>query len=268
MNAFLRKLIPSLAALALSATVAAAQEATTPAPRPTPAPQAQPAQGLDYVDFTGFKSQIFEIKQRDPASLIPVLRPLGSGFKGATIAASSEFRTLSVRDFPENIATIAEAIKRLDVPQAPRSDIELHLHVLLASPAGGTGELPQEIRGAVAQLQMALNYKGFAMLTPIVQRTREGDWNTEGHGQGGTQGGSGFNYDYNIRSVSRSTDADNVSHVQLNGFQFVLRGSVNIGEARVQSNLSLKDGEQVVVGTASLTGGQALVLILSARVVK
>jgi len=266
MNAIVRKTVTSLAILVFGATGAtAAQDATTP--RPSPAPQASAPVAPDYVDFSGFKSRIFEIKHRDPASLVFVLRPLASGWKGATMSASPEYRTLSVRDFPENIATIDEAIKRLDVPEAPRSDIELHLHVLVASPTGTTTDLPAEIRNAVAQLQSTLNYKGFSMLTPIVQRTREGDWNTEGHGEGGNpQSAIHFGYGYNIRSVSRSTDAEGAPHVQLNGFQFGMQGSM--GEARVQSNLSLKDGEQVVVGTASLNNGQALVLILSARVVK
>jgi hypothetical protein len=264
MKSFLRTTAASVAVIVLLAPAALAGQGGD-TPRPTPQAVAPP--GPDYVDFTGFKNRIFEVKHRDPQSLVFVLRPLGSGFKGATMSASPEYRTISVRDFPENLATIDEAIKRLDVPEAPRSDIELHLHVLVASPTGGTAELPQEIRNAVAQLQATLTYKGFSMLTPIVQRTREGDWNTEGHGEGGNPpSGPRYNYSYNIRSVSRSTDAEGAPHVQLNGFAFALQGSM--GEARVQSNLSLKDGEQVVVGTASLNNGQALVLILSARVVK
>jgi len=266
MNAILRKTLTSLAVLALLAPAALAGQGGD-TPRPSPAPQAATANAPDYVEFTGFKNRIFEVKHRDPQSLIFVLRPLASGFKGATMSASAEYRTISVRDFPENLATIEEAIKRLDVPEAPRSDIELHLHVLVASPAGGAADLPQEIRNAVSQLQATLTYKGFSLLTPIVQRTREGDWNTEGHGEGGTPpSGPRYTYNYGIRSVSRSTDAEGAPHVQLNGFAFGLDGTM--GQARVQSNLSLKDGEQVVVGTASLNGGQALVLILSAKVVK
>jgi hypothetical protein len=262
MKSFLHTTAASVAVIVLLAPAAlAGQGGDTPRPTPQAAPSAP-----DYVDFTGFKNRIFEVKHRDPQSLVYVLRPLGSGFKGATMSASPEYRTISERDYPENLATIEEAIKRLDVPEAPRSDIEMHLHVLVASPTGGTAELPQEIRNAVTQLQATLTYKGFALLTPIVQRTREGDWNTEGHGEGGTPpSGPRYNYSYSIRSVTRSIDAEGAPHVQLNGFTFVLAGTM--GEARVQSNLSLKDGEQVVVGTASLNGNNALVLVLSAKVV-
>src|ERR1044072_6029227 len=74
----------------------------------------------DFVTERQFKSKIFEVKYREPSSIANVLRNLGSGFKGASISANNEFRTLTVRDFPENLASIEEAIKRLDTPAAPR----------------------------------------------------------------------------------------------------------------------------------------------------
>ena len=86
-----------------------------PAAASTPAPAASD----NYVTERTFKSKVFEVKYRDPNSLANVVSRLGSGFKGAAISASSEFRTITVRDFPENLATIEEAIKRLDTPAAP-----------------------------------------------------------------------------------------------------------------------------------------------------
>ncbi|HTG17524.1 MAG TPA: hypothetical protein VK747_19915, partial [Blastocatellia bacterium] len=83
------------------------QSAQTPAGQPAPS-----AKGSDYVEEKGFKGRIFEIKYRDPVVLYQVVRPLGSGFKGATVSFDKQYRTLTVRDFPENIAAIEEAIKR------------------------------------------------------------------------------------------------------------------------------------------------------------
>src|SRR6266540_2489790 len=77
---------------------------------PQPAPQAAPKEP-EYVQEKGFKSKVFEIKNRDPFDILSVLRPLQSGFKGATMSASRELNTISIRDFPENIAVIEEAIK-------------------------------------------------------------------------------------------------------------------------------------------------------------
>ena len=70
----------------------------------------QPAPVDKYVTNTGFKNRVFEVHNRMPEDLVPVIRLLTSGFKGAELAASNEFRTITVRDFPENIAAIEEAI--------------------------------------------------------------------------------------------------------------------------------------------------------------
>ena len=90
-----------------------------------PATQEKPKD--DYVTERQFKSKIFEVKYRQPSSLAGVLRQLGSGFKGAGISANNEFHTLTVRDFPENLATIEEAIKRLDTPAPPPSSLQMHM---------------------------------------------------------------------------------------------------------------------------------------------
>src|ERR1700730_3452280 len=79
--------------------------------------QSQPAPTDNYVTNTGFKNRVFEVHNRMPDDLVPVIKLLTSGFKGAQLAASNEFRTITVRDFPENIAAIEEAIKRLDTPE-------------------------------------------------------------------------------------------------------------------------------------------------------
>src|SRR6266852_2581348 len=134
----------------------------------------QPAPADKYVTNSGFKNRVFEVHNRMPEDLVPVIKLLTSGFKGAQLAASNEFRTITVRDFPENIAAIDEAIKRLDTPEAKRPDIELRMHVLLASNQGGTlSQYPADLKDAIKELQTTLNYKDYSLLTSIVQRTRE-----------------------------------------------------------------------------------------------
>src|SRR5437660_7853313 len=136
-----------------------AQEARSPTSTAQPTPSAK---SPEYVEEKGFKGKIFEIKYRDLSGLLQVIRPLGSGFKGATMSIDREFKTLTVRDFPENIASIEEAIKRLDTPQAPRPDIEFSVHVLIASNASGNREdYPAELADVVTQLKSALKYKSY-----------------------------------------------------------------------------------------------------------
>lgn len=268
-----RAIIPVLlmAAIGAATPVAAQQAPRAGTPRPDQGPQPavapQAASAVEYAETTDFKTQIFEVKHRDPNDLVSVLRPLGSGFRGTAISASREFGTISVRDFPENLATIEAAIKRLDVAEVPRPSVELHMHVLVASNAGTSSELPPEIRGAVAQLRSTLNYSSFTLLAPLMIRSRTGSDTNFGRGEvqlppGLAPGNGGqANYEYQFRIASSSPD----QAVDLNRFNFEFNSS--LGHAQLASDLSIKPGEQVVVGTASLRG-EALVLILSAAPVK
>src|SRR5205085_12701117 len=77
----------------------------------------------EYVTQKMFQNRVFDIKNRNPQSLARVLFPLTSGFKGATVSPNEEFRTITVRDFPENIAVIEEAIRRLDTPEPVRPTV-------------------------------------------------------------------------------------------------------------------------------------------------
>jgi hypothetical protein len=79
-----------------------------------------------------------------------------------------------VRDFPENLLTIEEAIKRLDTPASPRPSIELHMYALIASNSGGAGAAPPaELRDVLEQLRGTLNYKNYELAATVVQRLTE-----------------------------------------------------------------------------------------------
>src|SRR5215210_2027594 len=139
----------ALALLVLAATPALAQ---TEAPR----------QDDNYVTQKMFQNRVFDVKNRDPQSLARVLSPLTSGFRGAVVIPNPEFRTITVRDFPENIAVIEEAIRRLDLPEPARPSVEFRVHMLVASnDAAVVSNYPAELSDVVKQLQASLGYKNF-----------------------------------------------------------------------------------------------------------
>jgi hypothetical protein len=255
--------------------------------------QTQTKSESQYVDFSGFKGKVFEVKHRDPEDLRHILGPLGSGFKGATITASRTFKTLTVRDFPENIAAMEEALKRLDVPlpaqaERPAADpdpnVELHLHVLVASNIeGASNQQPAELKDTLKQLQSTLTYKNYYLLTSIVQRTRIGvSGNTGIQGEGlATAGAPLFpsgqareisaHYSYSINQIYPELKTAG-SPIAVRNFNFAIQGAgaqdnALLGSAKINTNLSVRDGEQVVVGTASLKD-KGLILVLSAKVIK
>ena len=257
-------------ALALFAPAAAAQQPAQQQqsrPAPTPAPA---------VDHRSFQSMVFNVRHRDPETLVPVLRLLTSGHTGAAVSADRNFRVITVRDFPENVASIEEAIKRLDTPEGERPAVELRMHALLASksaPPPGAEQPPAELRDVLAQLQSTLNFKSYELLTSVVQRTRESRVREPGYIQGdgtGELAGAGgekqqFNYTFTADSLSLTPSASGAATAQLGNFNFVVRTAG--GNARIRSDVSLREGERVVVGTAGM-GNRALILVLTARTIK
>lgn len=251
-------------ALSLAFCFVSASFAQQPAPTPRPEP--------DYVTEKGFKSRIFDVKYRDAASLAQVLRNLGSGFKGATVQSNSEFKTITVRDFPENIATMEEAVKRLDTPATPRPNIELHMHVLIASNAGSSStEIPAELRDVLTQLRSTLTYRNYELAASVVQRITTTDRMLQGAGSAevsaGTAGAGNIvmGYDYYLNNVSVMENAVGGSSVRISDFMF--SAATDKDRPRVQTALNMRDGEKVVVGTASIRN-RALVVVLTASVLK
>src|SRR5215510_8564796 len=237
-----------------------------------------------WVDFQGFKGKIFEIKNREPRDLVQILQPLGSGFKGAEMKANGEYKTITVRDFPENIATIEEAIKRLDVPPPPKPtqplrptfpDIEVFAYVLIASNGEGDGApSPPMLADVIKQLQMTLNYKSYQLLTSIVQRTSFENGSIDANGTADLPDKSltgkyalqiaintpGTRFDPSQIALSRLL-------FQMEGFKEMSSGTTGLGETKINTKLQVRDGEKVVVGTSSLRD-KAVILVLTTRMLK
>jgi hypothetical protein len=245
------------------------------------------AKSPDYVDFSGFKGEIFEIKHGDPQDIASIIRPLGSGFKGAIIQASRNPKYITVRDFPENIAVIKEAIKRLDVtpppppPPPPPSNnrppnLEMRLFLLIASnKEGASNQYPDELKDVLKQLQSTLSYKNYYLLTPIVQRVYAP---AGARGEGVTTVGEPLflknvnaKYTYTIQRFRTEPPHIEKGNFLLDQFEFKIAGVTAeehylFGAAGISNQLMIRDGEKVVLGTASLLD-KALILVLSVRVV-
>jgi hypothetical protein len=278
-------LMISVLILTVTGAVCAQQAAAAHAPdqprAATPAATA-PAAESRYVEITGFKTKIFEVKNGDPGRFANLLSALTSGFKGADVRYQQEFGTITARDFPENLAAMEEALKRLDKPQPPRPVLELHIHVLIASDvaAAGSQEYPAEIADAIKQLQGTLRYKTYSLVASGIQRAKEAG---NGLGSSGAIGigvdnagvavwaspnapgvrSANAHYDYSIRPISIDSSADGKPLIQISDFRF----SMSWPGAQVGFNnpLTLRDGEKVVVGTTTIGNG-AVVVVLSVKI--
>jgi len=232
------------------------------------------------VEEKGFKGRVFELKHRDPNGLMQAIRALGSGFKGATMVFDREYKTITVRDFPENIATIEEAIKRLDTAQTPRPDIEFSVHVLIASTASGTREdFPAELGDVVTQLKSALKYKSYNLMTSGIHRAKEGPADVSNSGVAESNLFSSVPtppnpifYEYYLDGISVDSGSG-ASSIQIGSFRFNMRVPLNLGSqiqyqnVGFRSPVGLRQGEKVVVGSTTM-GDKGLVVVVSAKLLK
>jgi hypothetical protein len=204
---------------------------------------------------------------------------LGSGFQGAGISVNTELRTLTVRDFPENIAAIEDAIRRLDQPAAAEPQIELHLYVLIGSnDSAAQHSAPPELTDVLKELRSALRYSSYALMTAGVQRTRAGR-GIEGSGVAENKllgvtppDGKPIFYSYELRGITVHPSGDRDS-IDVDNFDFQMRVPIVMG-AQTQyqavgfhTPVTLRGGEKIVVGTTSM-GDKALIVVVTATVVR
>ena len=230
----------------------------------------------EYNTNKDFKNKVFEVKNRDPRMVAQAVKLLGSGFKGADISISTELKTVTVRDFPENVAAIEEAIKRLDRPSEVSPDAELKMWVLIGSKSPLPGApLPDELAPVVKQLQSTLSYAHYGLLTASVQRTKAGD-NLQGSGVAeptllGMVANDERPIFYNYRSRDVRFGAGERPSVELSNFNFSMRVPVNVGNTvqyesvGFETSVSLRSKEKVVIGTTTMRD-KALIVVLTATV--
>lgn len=256
MRAPARHSLPAFLAALLLTTAAAARAGEKPDDRPS-------------ERIPGLKSRVFELKNRSPGEVMKVVRPLGSGVKGTSISESGEFKTITVRDFPENLAAIEDTLKRLDVPKPPTPDVELRIRVLIAAPSGGS-QVPNDLEPVVKQLHATLNYKGYFQIATFTLRVKSGS-GAKGTGVTAVNPpvaaeSTSMSYSYGFEDVGITHPASGPAMVQIRKLHYSIDGK-SLGEAQINTGLSLREGEKVVVGTASLKD-RAMILVLSSRVVK
>ena len=220
-----------------------------------------------------FRTKMFELHNGNAREIARAIRTLGSGTPGSEINFSEETRTITVRDFPENVATIEEAIGRLDKPAPAAPDIELKISLLIGSKNALPGPgVPDDLTAVVKQLQSTLRYSHYGLLAANIQHTRAGE-GIEGSGVaeptliGNTSSNPVF-YNYRLRNI-RVEDGT----VGVENLTFGMRVPVQMNHATQYQNVgfntpvSIKQNEKVVIGTTTM-GDRAVIVVLIANVAR
>jgi hypothetical protein len=260
------KLLLALAALLVTSPLALAQAdgEQKKGEQPSPAPA------------RSFKSKILEVRHRDPQMLANAVSELGSGAGGSRIVANQEFKTIAVRDFPENIAVIEEALKRLDVPAPAPISLEVNLHIIAATRDGAEkSAFPAGLEAIRNQLQSTLKYGGYRYITTFFNRVNDGGTiDSRGAAEAifpvpqNANNAPSF-YTYRFNRIRLASDPSGKEAIQIGDFRFNLQlplptagGGVQYTDVGLTTPLSLREGETVVVGTT--TAGKADEAIIAA----
>jgi hypothetical protein len=228
-----------------------------------------------------FRSKVFEVHNRDAHDIANSVRLLGSGAKGAAIDVNGQLKTITVRDFPENLATIEQAIQRLDVPASASTDAEMRLWVVIGSksPIANAQPLPEDLEPVVKELRSTLRYSNYALMAATVNRVARGVA-TEGSGVAEPEA-LGMTvkqeqpvlYTYRLRSPAIVTTNDRPA-LSTESFRFGMRIPIDIGKGSIQyqdvgfeTPVMVRDKEKVVIGTTTM-GDKALIVIVTANVMK
>jgi hypothetical protein len=232
-----------------------------------------------------YKVVIFDVKYRNPDAVARAL--VGSGAPGTQIVPNRELKTITVRDYPENILVIGDAIKRFDQPAPEVSrvpdSLDFELHIIAASQnSTEKTSVPASLDKVVQEMKATLKYGSYRYLTTLASRVASG----------GTIQGNGFidppfpiagstiksNYNYQLERVEIINDVAGKEAYLIKKFQFNLQVPVAVPNSPTVSQmqgvgivteLTLREGENAVVGTANVGGqNEAIIVVVTARKVK
>ncbi|MCS7079141.1 MAG: hypothetical protein NZ585_03710 [Chloracidobacterium sp.] len=159
----------ALCFLAAMACAAAAQS------EPAAATEASGASGRQTLATPGIIVRMLEVKHRKPSVLAEVLRDLMT--PQGYMRAGDEFNVLVVRDTPEGLARVEEALQKLDRPALPDENFEVSFYFLKSSETPTDRKrYPPIIEPVVRQLESSLPFRGYEYLGTTLSRTTNGGY--------------------------------------------------------------------------------------------
>ena len=234
----------------------------------------------EYVTNREFKSRVFEVHNRDAHDIANSIRLLGSGAKGAAVDVNGQLKTITVRDFPENLATIEQAIQRLDVPANATTEASLRTWVVIGSktPIPNAQALPEDLEPVVKELRTTLQYSHYTLMAANVSRVSRGiQAQNSGIAEATALGmtpreGQPVIYSYVVREPMIVSNGDHAS-MSTAGFRFSMRFPIDTGkgiqyqDVGFETPVTVRDKEKVVIGTTTM-GDKALIVIVTADITK
>lgn len=225
----------------------AAQTAATAVPPPAQFPEPPRQQ------------RIFVLKYADPRHVADVLGVFGYG-----IRADRDLHVLAVSAPVAAMSAVEDAIKRLDVPTAAPKDVDLIVYLVVASeqPAPGAG-LPPELQPVADELKKVFSYKGFRLLDSILLRSQPGNTASAKGTIKPNEEARSMSYTFQV-SPSAVTEDPNGRLIRLDNLQLNVEGGDH--NAGIRTEITVREGQRVVVGKSNMGTGGSLILVVTAKV--
>jgi len=220
---------------------------TAPAPPPAESAKAE----------SPHQQRVFLLKYADARNVANVLAVFGYGIK-----ADRDMHVVAVSAPAEAMSAIEDAVKRLDVPAAAPKDVDLVVYMVVASeqsPAGGS--LPPELQPVADELKKIFSYKSFRLLDSILLRTQPGN-RAVANGVIGTTNSSPYSFTVQPSAV---TEDPKGRLIRLDNLRLDLHLPGD-RVAGINTEITVREGQRVVVGKSNMGTDQSLILVVTAKV--
>ena len=219
--------------------------------------------------------KIIELKHTDVGTIRELLTVFGVQIR----AGAAGSRVLAVSGNKESVAALEEAVKRLDVPQPAKKNIELTVYMILADGEAG-GKVPADLEGVVKQLRALFQYSSYQLMESFQLRTREDQWSElSGFAPPPIQSPlSSVKAIYQFKVRPSVLPGDKTNTIRLDGLRFGLKMPAPAGSGNqwqyidtgINTEADVREGQKVVIGKASASSDKpsAVVLVVSARIVE
>jgi hypothetical protein len=188
---------------------------------------------------------------------------------GGSVSYDSALRVITVRGPADTVAATITAVKHLDQPEPPASNIELMVHLLIGSAKDATDSVPPDLQPTVKQLKSLFPYKGYRVMDSLYLRGREGQFTTSAGGLPGTDS------TYSFRALPTISPGTAPRLIRLSQLKLTLNMTGQIGGQRFSSNsdittdLDAREGQKTVVGKSNIAGSEdALILVVTPRILE
>ena len=197
-------------------------------------------------------------------------------------AGDNDLRAIVVRSTPDKIEQVERIVKQLDAETQPQAKTEpvncdLIIYVLGGTKTpSGEAQIAQGLQPVIKQLKAVFPYQSYRLLETLSQRSRIGA-STSLVGILPPFQGSNSNIPakyaliYTLGSVSNQHGQ---WIAQVNKFSFSVNSYFRVDNnsfdrnAEIKSSFDVKSGQKVVIGNASVTGGEAIFLVVEAKPVE